>query len=298
MPHSMTAFANLTQTTEFGDIVCEIRSVNSRFLDQNLYLSDIAKFLEKDISELIKDKLGRGKVDLKLLISANPNLASLELNEPLADNLIEIINTLQSKLALIENQQTSQAPIQNRIDLTRLLQHPDLLIYKQNLGEEFKQTCLAIISATLDELIQARKIEGDKLAEFILEKTYLAKDYLQQIEELSGDSSKNLQEKLKAKLSKLETGIDENKLAQEVAFLAQKSDIAEEIDRIKTHLIAVDNSLRDNKPIGRKLDFLMQEIQREINTLSAKAYKVEMSNLAIEIKVLNEQIREQVQNLE
>lgn len=291
MAHSMTAFAHLSQSTEFGNITCEIRSVNSRFLDQNIYLPDIAKYLEQDISNLVKNKVKRGKLELKLFISASPNLENIEINQDLASNLIEILQSLKVQMKDKLNLNTS-------IELTKFLQYPNLLINKQNISNEFEQTCLAIISATLDELVQVRKTEGDKLTEFILEKAYLAREHLTKIEELGKDSTKNLYDKLNAKILSLQTGIDETKLAQEVAFLVQKSDITEEIDRIKTHLIALDKILQQDEPIGRKLDFLVQELQREVNTLSSKAHKVEMSNLAIEIKVINEQIREQAQNLE
>lgn len=291
MTYSMTAFASFSQNTEFGDIVCEIRSVNSRFLDQNIYLPDICKHLEEDISKLVKSRLARGKLDVKFFISATSDLENIELNTNLAEELISILQNLNEKALKVGNVKTS-------IDLSRFLQYPNLLVYKQNLDDNFKQTCLAIVNATLDQLIQARKLEGDKLGEFILEKAYLARDYLEKIKNLSGDCAEELKDKLNAKLTKLDTEIDETKLAQEVALMVQKSDIKEEIDRIETHLYGVEEVLKENQPIGRKLDFLMQELQREVNTLSAKACKIEINKAAIELKVLNEQIREQVQNLE
>ncbi len=278
----MTAFAR----AEHGAAIWEIRSVNHRYLDVSFRLQDNLRYLETELRNLFKSALHRGKIECTLKVKAEEISRSLTVNEPL---VIELKSALDRVAALTD--------LSNNTDALSLMRWPDVLT-SHDAGDDLASDVLSAYKLAVDQLVGMRTREGAELAEVIEAKLKEVEHTVAEIRLSAKDISTRLQAKLKARLSELDVEVDPGRLEQEFVLQAQKLDIIEELDRLDTHIQEVRRSLSSPEPVGRRLDFLMQELNREANTLSSKSQNSDTTLSAVDLKVLIEQIREQVQNIE
>ena len=288
MVQSMTGFA--VQTRDLGSVSLhlELRSVNSRYLDLGFRIVDDLRAAEPAIRERISARLGRGKVECRLNLQAGHAAPrSMALNAALLDQLADAQATLRARFA-------DAAPL----SVSELLRWPGMLA-DDSLGfDEMLPAIVALTNAALDDLVATRAREGEKLADMIRER-------LARMRELVAIATPRMpavvveyQERLTAKLRDAVASLDEDRIRQEVALYAQRIDVDEELTRLNTHLDEVERILKAGGAAGKRLDFLMQELNREANTLASKSPATDITGIAMEMKVLIEQMREQVQNLE
>jgi len=287
MIRSMTAFARIEPQESWGQLCWELRSVNHRYLDISLRLPEEFRRLEVTIRERIQEQLKRGKVDCTLYFQANKsNNGQWQINQEFTQQLWEAVQQI--------NTMTGNTTPPNAIDILRW---QGVLEPKQLDVEEISETVLQHFDTALAQLVAHRAREGTQLASLIEQRcTAIAAE----IEPIRNELPMILQaqrERLETRLAEL-VELNSERLEQEMVILAQKMDVAEELDRIETHLVEIRQTLTQNQPIGRRLDFLVQELHREANTLSAKSNHTNTTRHALELKVLIEQIREQTQNIE
>jgi len=287
MAQSMTGFANQTTTLGEWKLSFECKSVNSRFLDITLKLPEVLKTTEPQIRQAINNTLSRGKVELVVRLERDEGSPEARVD---TDKLLELekaLETIRSTLPDI------QAP--TTLDL---LQMPGIWVSEQTDGESLHANCVARVPELLNALVAHRKSEGARLEAMLKERcqaiSKIVADYREELPKLNTLH----QTKLRERITALNVGHDEKRLEEELAYLANKSDVAEELDRLEAHVEAIYESLQNDEPCGRRLDFLMQELNREANTLGSKTTSLTTTNTAVELKVLIEQMREQVQNLE
>ena len=288
MTVSMTAFARSEDALEDCLLVWEIRTVNHRYLDINLKLPDEIRQLDTRIRQLISSTLNRGRVDAHLkLEKATRSAESLSIDHALASDVAAILHKIQN-----DNPGVREA---SSIDVMRW---PGVIQESQTNLDELHDKTLRALQSALKDLVKDRKREGQRLGEIILEK-------VSQCETIRSEfliSIPEIQEKTRAKWQKrideITTNVDPERVAQEIALLLTRSDVIEELDRLETHLAETRKLLSGSKPKGRSLDFLMQELNREANTLGSKSQDSQTTQFAVDLKVLIEQMREQVQNIE
>lgn len=288
MVKSMTAFARAACPLDSGDLRCEIRSVNHRFLEPALRLPEEFRSLEPWIRERLGRALSRGKVDVMLRYSPHSaQAATLQLNEPLLGQLLDTLERINQRLS-------QSAPIA----ATELLRWPGLLVEPDADNNALQTAAQQLVDQALADLVQARALEGERLATLIVQRSTKLSTLVATVRERRPQLLSEQRERMLTRLAEIQAELDPSRLEQELALLAQRSDVAEELDRLDAHLHAIDHSLHATEPAGRRLDFLMQELNREANTLTAKSTDIEITRLAVEMKVLIEQMREQVQNIE
>lgn len=288
MPLSMTAFARIDRATDWGDIVWELRTVNHRYLELSPRLPEVLRALEPKIRDAANKVLTRGKVDLNLRFQPNA-VSSEEVNLDL---------DLVKKLLAAANQINTIAENSQAINVSDLLRWPGVIKESKLDNEALQTKVLEILSEALAELVQTRRREGDKLKLIMLERVQAMKKTAHSVAEIMPEILQNFRQRLNERLQEIIAEVDGDRIEQELVIYAQKIDVAEELDRLQVHLEEVARVLEQEKPIGRRLDFLMQELNREANTLGSKATDIRLTNAAVELKVLIEQMREQVQNLE
>lgn len=284
MTNSMTAFAR----AESSGISWEIRSVNQRYLDVNFKIPDSFRFLEPKLRESLRNRLNRGKIDCLLRIETSDlEETDLELNE-----------TFVGRLKLATDQIKAAFPDAREPTTLDLLQWPGVLSQNKQDREALGELVNDVFKAALEQLAEMRSREGTELERMIQERleevAKIVVDVRSHVEKIQARQ----QERIRQRIEELNVEVDTSRLEQELVYQAQKSDVAEELDRLETHITEVRNTLATKKPIGRRLDFLMQELNREANTLSSKAIAADTTIAAVELKVVIEQMREQVQNIE
>ena len=288
MVQSMTGFA--VQTRDLGSVSLhlELRSVNSRYLDLGFRIVDDLRAAEPAIRERISARLGRGKVECRLNLQAGHAAPrSMALNAALLDQLADAQATLRARFA-------DAAPL----SVSELLRWPGMLA-DDSLGfDEMLPAIVALTEAALDELVATRRREGEKLADMIRERVARMRELVAVATPRMPAVVVEYQERLTAKLRDAVASLDEDRIRQEVALYAQRIDVDEELTRLNTHLDEVERILKAGGAAGKRLDFLMQELNREANTLASKSPATDITGIAMEMKVLIEQMREQVQNLE
>jgi uncharacterized protein (TIGR00255 family) len=284
MTNSMTAFAR----AESAGISWEVRSVNQRYLDVNLKIPDAYRFLEPRLRETLRNKLNRGKVDCLLRVeTADLEDSKLELNT-------EFVTSLKAA-----NEQIKQSIPDAREPTTlEYLDWPGVLSQTQVDREALGERVFEIFKSALDQHIEMRSREGVELERMIEDRLVTLSDIVVQVRSEVEKIQSRQQAKIRSRIEELGVEVDAGRLEQELVYQAQKSDVAEELDRLETHVAEVRSALASKKPIGRRLDFLMQELNREANTLSSKAIAADTTIAAVELKVIIEQMREQVQNIE
>ncbi|AZZ99509.1 YicC/YloC family endoribonuclease [Pseudoalteromonas sp. R3] len=286
MIHSMTAYARKEIKGDWGTGVWEIRSVNQRYLETFIRAPEQFRGLEPVIRERLRKHLQRGKVEVFLKFTANPaHVGQLSINETLSKQLIENAKWVQSHSG-------------GEINPTDILRWPGVMEAEEVDLDTVNSELLKGFDALVEDFKAARASEGNNLETMI---TTRLDSILEQVAIVEGhmpEVAKWQREKLTAKLEDLKAEIDDNRLEQELIYLAQKQDVAEELDRLKSHVKETHKILKKGGACGRRLDFMMQEFNRESNTLASKSINTEITNAAVELKVLIEQMREQIQNIE
>ena len=284
MTKSMTAFAR----SESGHISWEIRSVNHRYLEVGVKVPDAFRSLEIGLRNKLKARLNRGKIDCQLRIGhSQASEASLSIDEKLLEDLTGALATIIPKLETV-------APV-NPLEV---LKWPGLLSEPTEDEESIKRTVVELFDSALAQLVEMRSSEGAELRKIILEKLADLRSIVDQAATEAPIISARQRDKMISKLNDLKIEADPGRIEQELVIMAQKSDVAEELDRLNTHIEEVSATLDSTEAVGRRLDFLMQELNREANTLSSKAVATNTTIQAVELKVAIEQMREQIQNIE
>lgn len=289
MISSMTAFAQVSTDTEHGTLIWLLRSVNHRYLEIHSRLPDELRDLEPAVRERIKAMLHRGKVEaqLQLRTDATQRSTQLEVNAPLADQLIELLEAFDARV------QPS-----HHIDLVRLLHWPGLVEPRRPDQGEWAAAAMALLDEALVAFDAARRQEGAAMAEAIMTRLDGVAQQLAVMDQHRHDIRGILEQRFKDRLAALALSVEPGRMEQEIALQLQKLDVDEELDRLRMHADEVRRIVQRAEPCGRRLDFLMQELTREANTLGSKASTMAVSQAAVELKVLIEQMREQVQNIE
>jgi uncharacterized protein (TIGR00255 family) len=289
MIRSMTAFASRTEKTQGSIVSWEIKSVNHRFLDLSLRVPEPMRFLEPEVRALLGRRLGRGRVECSLQIrTADDTTNVLEPNLPVIDQIISLAEIIQKRSNL---QFGPMTPLE-------LLKWPQALRVPELNYEQLTQPVLDLLESTLTELTSSRETEGRQLAASIEKKCHEIKAFVCEAKVRIPTVLKANRDKLKARLLEVSENLQPDRLEQECVYLAQKMDITEEIERLESHIDEALNTLTLDTPVGRKLDFLLQEFNREANTLGSKSQDIVTTRASLAMKVLIEQIREQVQNIE
>ena len=283
----MTAFSRTDISGEFGSLVVELKSVNHRFIEINFKIPDALKQLEVELRNFIKQELTRGKIECIITIHESENLADVALNEAQIRKYLGSIHQLKNEIK-------DSAPI----SITDFLKLPGVLTEKHPKLENLRDLIIKGFRDAISKLIDYRDIEGKKLKKDILIKINTIETQIAYLEKELPKLLELNRKRLKKRADELAIQIDRDRLDQEMVILANRSDIDEELVRMRSHTAEVKRLLGTDKSIGRKLDFLMQEMNREANTLGSKSLSDVTSGAAIELKVLIEQIREQVQNIE
>ena len=290
MLKSMTSFARETLEEQGESYTWEIRSLNHRYLEVQCRLPESLRHLEPEIREKIRTHLARGKLECSLRVKKDeqsPSQASFDID-------LTTLAQMQEALQIIE-QHVGPLRQPTAVDI---LQWPGIIASPAEDVDSQKKRAQTLFEKTLQQLIVQREKEGQTLARFIQERVDQALKIVEQVNQDMPQLLALQKEQLTNRVQEVVQEVDQQRLEQELVILTQKCDIAEELDRLTTHLNEVSNILKQSKPIGRRLDFLMQELNREANTLSAKSLATSITNCAVELKVLIEQMREQVQNIE
>ena len=287
MPRSMTAFARNTVDFSWGSVTCELRSVNHRFLETGFRMPETLRQAEMSLREIARKKLTRGKVDISLQLEFNHDDAAVHVDMKLAGRTIEIAETLASELL-------NPAPI-SPLDIMRW---PGVLTEQAVETENLHGAAIQTFTAAVDQLLEGRQREGDKLAEMIEERLCGIETQVAIVRENLPGIFDHQRVRLNEKLESLRAQVDGDRLEQEMVIVANRADVDEELDRLAAHISEIRRVLKSDESIGRRLDFLMQELNREANTLGSKSIAGVTTQASVELKVLIEQMREQIQNIE
>jgi uncharacterized protein (TIGR00255 family) len=283
----MTGFARSTIQGDWGELTWEVRSVNHRYLDVHPRLPEALRALEPAVREAVANRLARGKVEATARLSSDGQAHAIEIDP---DRLTALAEALSAVRAMVID---CRAP-----DALALLTYPGVQREAKPDTEALQRDALAALGQALDQLQAMRAAEGERLAGLLTERARQIDAYATAASQRLPQVKAAWADKLYARLAELDIEADPARLEQELVFTAQRMDVAEEIDRLHSHVAALDQALTKPPPIGRRLDFLMQEFNREANTLASKSQDAELTAHAVEMKVLIEQMREQVQNIE
>lgn len=287
MIRSMTAFAAGERAATGGSLSCELRAVNHRYLELSVRLPEELRTIETVLRERIAAKISRGKVDLGIRFRpASAATGELKVNERLLAQLAELGQSTAGRFPSLQ------------VNLTQLLQFPGVLEIAELDQAGLQAEALALFDATATEFVAARAREGEKLAVVMRERLDGIERIVAQIRQWLPDIRAALRAKLENRLADLKLPLEPGRLEQEVVLNLQKIDVDEELDRLTSHVAEARRVLALPEAVGRRLDFLMQEFNREANTLGSKSVDSRTTQSAVELKVLIEQLREQVQNLE
>ena len=287
MVQSMTAFARVEQNGAYGTLSWELRSVNHRYLEPHLRLPDTLREVEGTVREALRNGLSRGKVECTLKLTESSNEPSLHINQERAQQLIQAAEQV--------SQLISQPAALNPLEV---LAWPGVLSTQSVDRQAINSAAIELFRSALNELKESRGREGTDLARLISERLEAIQMEVVVLRELVPLMLELQGQKILSRCQEMEVALDPQRLEQELVILAQKSDVAEELDRLATHITEVHRVLKAGGAIGRRLDFLMQELNREANTLGSKAIDTRSTQAAVNIKVLIEQMREQMQNIE
>ena len=285
---SMTAFARREASFAWGTLSWEIRSVNHRYLEAQLRLPETLRQVEMPARELLRERLARGKVDCILRLQAEQSATGpIAINEDLVRSLHEACTRVESLAGGL-----------GRPGVLDLLRWPGVIAESHPDEDEIARSALAVFRQALDELVAMRSREGASLATAIEQRLAGIETIVASVRAMLPEILAAQKQKLVDRLAELRVEVEAGRLEQEIALLAARSDVAEELDRLQSHVAEARHSLAAGAACGRRLDFLMQEFNREANTLSSKSASAETTRSAVELKVLIEQMREQVQNIE
>ncbi|MDV6347609.1 YicC/YloC family endoribonuclease [Nitrosomonas sp. Is35] len=285
---SMTGYAAATQEMPYGSFNLEIRSVNNRYLDLQLRLPDDFRKLEPAMRELLTKQLSRGKVECRLNFSPSANTEnSQQLDQALLEKLLQLEQTIKTR-----------HPAAPSLSVAEILKWPGMLGSDTAPGEESDAIGMTLLQTALNDLKAARIREGDKLKSVLLERIKQMRQLLQSASPRIPALIATFEEKLRTRLEEI-LGTQENeRIHQEITLFASKIDVDEELSRLQAHLDEVERIINKGGAVGKQLDFMMQELHREANTIGSKSVDLEITRISMELKVIIEQMREQVQNIE
>lgn len=285
---SMTAFSRQQLEAEWGSLTWEIRSVNHRYLETSIRLPEMLRSLENPVREELRKRLNRGKIECALRYQTAENERSdLELDH----ELIRKLNKASLEIEKI-------CGISSRLSSIEVLRWPGIIKETEFDASSIEATALKLFTLALDDLVANRQREGDELKTMLQQRIVAIRDIVADVRAKMPEIIARLRQNLLDRIADLSVDLEPTRLEQEVSLLAQKADVAEELDRLDSHLNEVARVIDTTDQKGRRLDFLMQELNREANTLSSKSAVVETTLNAVELKVLIEQMREQIQNIE
>ncbi len=287
MLRSMTAYARREKEGRWGTAAWELRSVNHRFLDISLRLPDELRHLDPQVRRRMADRLRRGKVECQLRLQMTGAAAALSLDMELVKNLAHISRQ-------VDEQVFNPSPVSSM----DLLRWPGVIQTPQAPVDDMEPDVVAALDEALDELVATRDREGRRTGELLLERLDAMAPHVATVRRRMPQVIAQTRERLQGRLEELRGELDQQRLEQELVYFAHRMDVAEELDRLDTHMEEVRRVVTEGGEAGRRLDFLMQELNREANTLASKSAASDTTQAAVEIKVLIEQMREQVQNIE
>jgi len=291
MIKSMTGYGKSSLSINSREYQAEIKTVNHKYIDVNIKMPRIISYLEEDVRKLVVSRIKRGKVDIQISFeNYSQDGNDVKINTELAQIYIQSLR----KLAEAEN-------LSSNIEVTEITKLPDVLTIKSNLDEnETKEELLQVVNEAIDKLIQMRKVEGEKISKDILDKIARIEQKNEEIFSLSTGLIEEYVVKLEARVKELlkTEELDKSRLMQEVVIYADKCSVEEEVTRLRSHIYQLRYLINSEEPIGKKMDFLIQEMNRETNTIGSKANNLEITNTVVDIKTILEDIREQIQNIE
>lgn len=287
MIYSMTAFARLEVKKDWGDAVWEIRSVNQRYLENFFRLPEQFRGLENTLREKLRQSLTRGKIECSLRIETKKQTnAELNLNKELANQVIQSLQWIKAQAG------------EGEINLTDVLRYPGVVEAQEQDLDAISQDLLTAFDDLLTDFIAMRGREGEKLNDIIQQRLDAIAVEADKVRSQMPTVLQWQRERLLQRFEDAQVNLDPQRVEQEMILLAQRVDVAEELDRLQMHVKEIMNILKKGGAVGRKLDFMMQELNRESNTLASKSINADITASAVELKVLIEQMREQIQNLE
>jgi uncharacterized protein (TIGR00255 family) len=285
---SMTGFARRETTGSWGTLVCELRSVNHRFLEAGFRLPDELRSAESELRTRLAQQLRRGKVDCTLSYRRPQGVgAALEVDGVALERLLAAVSVVMH---------SQREPF--TVNALDVLRWPGVLREDSATGEQLLAVAYAVFGATLEELVAARAREGARLRELLEQRCAALEVLVADVRARRPEVQARVRVRLDERLAELRAAVERERLEQELALLLQRLDIDEELERLDGHISEVRRVIGGSEPAGRRLDFLMQELNREANTLSSKSQDLETTRSAVDMKVLIEQMREQVQNAE
>ncbi len=287
MIRSMTAYASAETTGSAGTLSCELRTVNHRYLELSPRLPDELRNFESQLRERVAAKLSRGKLDLTVrLRGGDARSESLQINNALLSRLSELSLDMEARFPKM------------RIEFTELLRFPGVMQQAETDPEAQQTALFDVLDRALDALTATREREGEKLGEILRDKLDAIERVVADVRSWMPEIRAALRTRLETRLADLKQPVEPGRLEQELVLQITRTDVDEELDRLSTHITETRRVLGLQEPVGRRLDFLMQEFNREANTLGSKSVDARSTNAAVELKVLIEQMREQVQNIE
>ncbi len=294
----MTGYASDTILVGDFSLDAEIKSVNSKSFDLKIYLPEYMTFMENDIRQLVSKQIARGSIVLKIKAKQNDEASSnFTLNNEVLNTAIDEIKTIEQKCDE-KNIQFSPLTVLDFFSVKGVWEENKI---SQTDTVELKSVMLDKLPELIKKFIETRRIEGQGLQAILVEKLSSIMEFIKEIDKILPDRSRHLKKNFRTALDKIineQNQVDENRLEQEIALLVIKQDIQEELDRLKVHIVSMQDLVNSSKVVGKKLDFLSQELNREVNTICSKSQYSDLTKLGIEMKTLVDQFREQVQNVE
>ena len=288
MIHSMTAFARESLNTDQGTLTVELRSVNHRYLDCSFKLPDVLRPLEPRLREQIGAALARGKVDCLIRVQSHPGRGGdWQVDTGQLERLLDVAGDIEARL----EDSRPLSPLE-------VLQFPGICSSEDHSEEVLQKAAAELFERSLADLKAARLREGEKLAQLVLDRLQQVGREVEATRGVIPELMQQQRDRVVARIEELQVEVDQGRLEQELVYMSQKADVDEELDRLEAHAGEVRRTLEKGGPCGRRLDFLMQELNREANTLSSKSTASSTTQSAVELKVLIEQMREQIQNIE
>ncbi len=294
----MTGYASDTILVGDFSLDVEIKSVNSKSFDLKIYIPEYMTFMENDIRQLVSKQIARGSIVLKIKAKHNDEASSnFTLNNEVLNTAIDEIKTIEQKCDE-KNIQFSPLTVLDFFSVKGVWEENKI---SQTDTVELKSVMLDKLPKLIKKFMETRRIEGQGLQAILVEKLSSIMEFIKEIDKILPDRSRHLKKNFKTALDKIineQNQVDENRLEQEIALLVIKQDIQEELDRLKVHIVSMQDLVNSSKVVGKKLDFLSQELNREVNTICSKSQYSDLTKLGIEMKTLVDQFREQVQNVE
>jgi uncharacterized protein (TIGR00255 family) len=291
----MTGFARLEHSGSFGQLTCEVRSVNHRYLEPGFRLPEELRALESELRQTLARELRRGKIDCTIhLRGSHEAERELLVDDEAVDRLLARSRDIAERAAA-KGLGTSHA---SSIDPIEVLRWPGVLRQQATETESLHAACRQLFGATVRQLAEARHREGERLQELVEQRCAALTELVATVRARLPEWRQRWRDKLRERLAELAVQVDGERFEQEVALILQRADVDEELDRLDGHLVEIRRVMTGSEAAGRRLDFLMQELNREANTLSSKSQELDTTRIAVDMKVLIEQMREQIQNIE